>query len=365
MTRREVRVGPVTLGGGNPVLVQSMTNTPTADVDATVAQIDALAAAGCEMVRVAVSSTAEVRAFGDLRQRVALPLIADIQFNWRFAVDCLGLGADKVRVNPGNIGTREEFLAVVDEAGRRGKALRIGINSGSLEADLLAEHGGPTPAAMNASARRAVATAEATGFRDLVVSLKSSGVMETVEAYRLFAVGSDVPLHLGVTEAGDAMTGAIKSAVAFGLLLDDGIGDTLRVSLTAPPETEVRAAWDILGALGLRRRGVNIVSCPTCSRCRMDIIGIAAQVKERLRAVDEPLTVAVMGCSVNGPGEAREADIGLAGGVGKGVLFRKGVVLRDVPERQCVETLVAEVLALVKGGSVEGEGEDDEQQPRR
>ncbi len=353
--RREVRVGPITLGGGRPVRVQSMTNTPTADVGATVGQIDRLAAAGCELVRVAVSSRAEVRAFGELRQRVTLPLIADIQFNWRFAVDCLRLGADKVRVNPGNIGTREQFLTVVDKAGRLERALRIGINSGSLEADLLAEHGGPTPAAMVASARRAVALAEGTGFRNLVVSLKSSGVMETVEAYRLFAAGSDVPLHLGVTEAGDAMTGAIKSAVAFGLLLHDGIGDTLRVSLTAPPEDEVRAAWDILGALGLRRRGVNIVSCPTCSRCRMDIIGIAAEVKRRLCGVEEPLTVAVMGCAVNGPGEAREADIGFAGGTGKGVLFRKGVVVRDVPEEACVEALVAEVMALADAGP-EGRG---------
>ncbi len=344
---RKVPVGGVVLGGGEPVRVQSMTNTPTADVGATLAQIRRLEEAGCELVRVAVSSRREVRAFGDIRQGTALPLIADIQHNHRFALDCLARGADKVRVNPGNIGPRENLLAVLAEAGRRGKAVRLGLNGGSLPEEVLRRHGSPTPEAMMDAARAALAAAAEVGFRDIVLSMKSSGVLESIAAYRLAAAACDFPLHLGITEAGGCLTGAVKSAVGLGVLLEEGLGDTLRVSLAAPPETEVKVAYDILKALSLRRRGPDIIACPTCSRCQMDIISMVETLERRLAGVTEPLTVAVMGCYVNGPGEAREADVGLAGGAGRGAIFRKGKVVREVVEAEGVPALLEEIEALL------------------
>jgi (E)-4-hydroxy-3-methylbut-2-enyl-diphosphate synthase len=348
---REVRVGPVVLGGSHPVRVQSMTNTPTADVAATLGQVRLLEAAGCEMVRLAVSSRRELKAFEEIRTSTALPLIADIQYNHRFAVEALRLGADKVRVNPGNIGGEADFLAVLEEAGKLGRAVRVGINSGSIETDLLEEFGGPTPEAMMASLRRAVASAERAGFRDLVVSLKSSSVTATIAAYRLAARETDYPIHLGVTEAGGVLSGTVKSSIGMGILLNEGIGDTLRVSLTAPPETEVKVAWDILRALDVRRRGPEIIACPTCSRCQMDIISMVEEVERRLAGFTDTFTVAVMGCYVNGPGEAREADVGLAGGAGRGAIFRKGKVVREVPESECLAALMEEIREMTGKGN--------------
>jgi len=341
-------VGSLCLGGGEPVRVQSMTNTPSADVEATLKQIDALRDAGCEMVRVAVSSRKEISAFGSIRERTDLPLIADIQYNHRFALSCLELGADKVRVNPGNIGPESHFAAVLEAAGKGGKAVRIGINSGSLEGDILEKHGSPTPQAMLESVMRAVEVARRVGFDQLVISMKSSEVLPTIEAYRLVADETDYPLHLGITEAGGVLSGGVKSAVGIGIMLHEGLGDTIRVSLSGSPESEVRVAYQILRALSLRRRGPEIISCPTCSRCQIDIISMVEEVERRLTHVTSPLTVAVMGCYVNGPGEARMADVGLAGGTGKGALFKKGVIIRHVPEEACLEALMDEIVGIVE-----------------
>jgi (E)-4-hydroxy-3-methylbut-2-enyl-diphosphate synthase len=324
-----------------------MTSTPTEDAKATLAQIAELEAAGCELVRVAVSNRKELEAFPRIREGTALPLIADIQHNHLLAIQCLRLGADKVRINPGTIGGEANYRAVLEEAGAGGKAVRVGINGGSLEADLLERFGWPTPEALAASALRALETADRMGFQDVVVSVKSSRVAECVRAYREVARQTDCPLHLGITEAGGVLTGAVKSAVGLGILLAEGVGETIRVSLTGPPVAEVKVAYDILRALELRRRGPDIISCPTCSRCRMDILSIARQVEERLAGMVEPITVAVMGCYVNGPGEARDADVGLAGGPGKGALFRKGKVVREVGEAECVQALVDEVANVL------------------
>jgi (E)-4-hydroxy-3-methylbut-2-enyl-diphosphate synthase len=339
-----VRVGALTLGAGAPVRIQSMTKTDTGDVGATVRQVRALERAGCEIVRVAVPDHGAVAAFGKIRAKVSLPLVADVHFDHRLALACIDVGADKVRVNPGNIGGTARLQEVARRAGERGCAIRIGVNAGSLDRDLLQKHGGATPAALVESAARAVRDLEAVGFRAIVVSLKASSVLHTIAAYRLAARALRYPLHLGVTEAGWGLAGIVKSAIGMGALLADGIGDTLRVSLTDRPVEEVRVAREILSSVGLRREGVEIVSCPTCGRCGIDLQRTARAVRRGLAGVTTPLTVAVMGCPVNGPGEARAADVGLAGGRGKAVIFSRGRVLKTVPAAH----MIAELTAVVR-----------------
>ncbi|SFJ84788.1 4-hydroxy-3-methylbut-2-en-1-yl diphosphate synthase [Desulfomicrobium apsheronum] len=330
---RSLFVGDVGIGGDNPVRVQSMTNTDTRDVDATLTQISALASAGCEIVRLAVLDLEASMALKKICAATPVPLIADIHFDSRLAVQAVEAGVRGLRINPGNIGGADKVDRVVHAARAAGVPIRIGVNSGSVDKDLLRKHGGPTPAAMVESALEHVRLLEERGFDAIKISLKSSSVLGTVAAYRLMAKTVDYPLHIGVTEAGTAMRGAVKSSVGLGILLAEGIGDTLRVSLTADPVEEMLVAWEILRALGLRARGPEIVSCPTCGRTEIGLIELAAAVEDRLRGVEEIFTVAVMGCVVNGPGEAREADIGVAGGRDSGLIFRKGEVVRKVKGR--------------------------------
>lgn len=327
---RTVRVGAVGVGGDNPVRVQSMTNTDTRDADATLAQIQALAEAGCEIVRLAVLDEAAAKALCAIRAATKVPLVADIHFDHRLAVAALEAGVDALRINPGNIGSEAAVDTVAAAAKAHGAPIRIGVNSGSVARHLLKKYGGPTAEAMVESALEHIALLEARDFRDIKVSLKSSSVLRTIAAYRLLAARVDYPLHIGVTEAGTPMRGAVKSAVGLGVLLAEGIGDTLRVSLTGDPVTEIGVAYEILRSLELRARGPEIISCPTCGRTEIDLVGLAEAVEERLRGVPEIFTVAVMGCVVNGPGEAREADIGIAGGRDCGIIFRKGEILGKV-----------------------------------
>jgi (E)-4-hydroxy-3-methylbut-2-enyl-diphosphate synthase len=322
-----------------------MTNTPTQDVAATVAQILRLEAAGCDIVRVAVPDEQAAEAISAIKPDIHIPLIADIHFDHRLAVAAARNGADGLRINPGNIGGREKVRKVVTAARDRGLPIRIGVNAGSLEKDLLQKHGGATPQAMVASAMRHVALLEAFDFDQIKISLKASDVPRTVEAYRLLAARTDYPLHLGVTEAGSLYTGTVKSALGIGMLLAEGIGDTLRVSLTRDPVEEVRVGFEILKALGLRRHGPEIISCPTCGRCNYDLFGIVEQVERAMLNRKTPIKLAIMGCVVNGPGEAREADIGIAGGKGLGIIFRKGRIVKKVPQAQLVEVLLAEIDA--------------------
>lgn len=331
---RTVSVGGVPIGGGNPVRVQSMTNTDTRDVAATLAQIGALAAAGCEIVRLAVLDVEAGMALRTICDQTPVPLIADIHFDSRLAVMAVEAGIKGLRINPGNIGGADKVDRVVHAAHSAGVPLRIGVNSGSVDKDLLKKHGGPTPAAMVESALEHVRLLEDRGFYDTKISLKSSSVLGTIAAYRLMSKTVDYPLHIGVTEAGTPMRGAVKSSVGLGILLAEGIGDTLRVSLTADPVEEMQVAWELLRALGLRARGPEIVSCPTCGRTEIGLMELAEAVEQRLRHVEDVFTVAVMGCVVNGPGEAREADIGVAGGRDSGLIFRKGEVVRKVRGRE-------------------------------
>lgn len=332
-------VGGVRIGGGAPVSVQSMTKTDTRDVRATLAQIRRLDKAGCEIIRLAVPDAAAAEALGRIKARTRLPLIADIHFDHRLALLCLERGVDGLRINPGNIGGRRRVEAVVKAARERSVPIRIGVNSGSLEKDLLARHGGATAEAMVESALRHIRILEDLDFRLIKVSLKASDVPRTLKAYRLLGASCPYPFHAGITEAGLALDGAVKSSVGLGLLLAEGLADTIRVSLTAPPELEVRVAYKILAGLNLRRRGVNVISCPTCGRSETALARIAAEVNKALSGLDRPVTVAVMGCMVNGPGEAREADYGVACGRGTGVLFKSGRVLAKVPEDRIVSTL--------------------------
>lgn len=341
---RTIRVGNVSVGGDSPVSVQSMTGTDTRDVRATVAQIRSLAKEGCEIVRVAIPDAAAAAAFRRIREKSPIPVIADIHFDHRLAIACAENGADALRINPGNIGGEARTREVLRAARSAGISVRIGVNSGSVEKDLLARHGGPTPAALVESAERALRICEKARFAKVKFSLKASDVMTTVEAYRLFSRKFDYPLHIGVTEAGTLFSGTVKSAVGLGALLADGIGDTLRVSITGPPEAEVRIGFEILKSLGLRRRGPDFVSCPTCGRVSIDVVSIASEVERRLAGIKVPLKVAVMGCAVNGPGEAREADVGVAGGKGEGLLFVKGEIVRKVKEKD----IVAEVVRMAK-----------------
>lgn len=328
--RRSINIGPVRIGGGAPVVVQSMTNTDTRDAGATLAQINQLADAGCELVRLAVPDFTAAAAMKSICAASPLPVIADIHFDARLAVAAVEAGAAALRINPGNIGGEDKIDLVTDAAKAYGVSIRIGVNGGSLEKDILHRHGGPTPEAMVESALSHVRLLEKRGFEHIKISLKSSAVPATVAAYRLLARRCDYPMHVGITEAGTLLRGAVKSAVGIGILLAEGLGDTIRVSLTHDPVREVEVAWQILRSLELRHRGPEIISCPTCGRTEIDLILLAEAVERRLQNTAEVFTVAVMGCVVNGPGEAREADVGIAGGRGKGILFRKGEVVGSV-----------------------------------
>ena len=341
---RQIFVGGVPIGGGAPVTIQSMTNTRTDDVAATVAQIRRLAAAGCQIVRVAVPDLAAAKAVGAIKEQIDIPLVVDIHFDYKLALECVAAGCDKVRINPGNIGGEDRVRQVADACRQKGIPIRIGVNGGSLEKPILAKYGGVTPEALVESAFGHIRLLDKFDFTDICVSLKSSSVPVTMAAYRLMSEKSDYPLHLGVTETGTPRMGILKSAVGIGGLLALGIGDTMRVSLSADPVEEVYAARDILKAAGVRKDGPELVACPTCGRTRIDLIGLANEVEERLKSVDKPITVAVMGCAVNGPGEASAADVGIAGGVGEGLLFRKGEIVKKVPQ----EALVDELFALIE-----------------
>ena len=341
---RQLKLGSVRIGGGAPIVVQSMTNTDTRDVEATLGQIKRLHDAGCEIVRVAVPDETAARALRAIHDASPIPVIADIHFDYRLALMALEAGLEGLRINPGNIGERKNVEMVVDAAKARGAVIRVGVNSGSVEKRLLEQYGGPTPQAMVESALGHVRILEEHGFYDTKISIKSSSVLKTIECYRLLSQRCDYPLHLGVTEAGGVLRGAIKSSVGMGVLLSEGIGDTLRVSLTAAPEEEMTVAWELLRALGLRQRGPEIISCPTCGRTEIDLIGLAQEVERRLRTENAPIKVAVMGCVVNGPGEAREADLGMAGGRDKGIIFRKGEVIRSVRGQEALLAAFMEEL---------------------
>ena len=336
---RQIFVGGVPVGGGAPVTIQSMTNTRTDDVTATVNQILRLEEAGCQIIRVAVPDMAAAKAVGAIKARIHIPLVVDIHFDYKLALACVEEGCDAVRINPGNIGGEDRVKAVAEACKARHLPIRIGVNGGSLEKPLLAKYGGVTPEALVESAFGHIALLEQYDFHDICVSLKSSSVVTTMAAYKLMSGKSDYPLHLGVTETGTTRMGTIKSAIGIGGLLALGIGDTLRVSLSADPVEEVYAAKDILKALGMAANEPNLVSCPTCGRTRIDLIGLAHQVEDRLKEVHKPITVAVMGCVVNGPGEAAAADVGIAGGQGEGLLFRKGEIVKKVPQEQLVDEL--------------------------
>jgi (E)-4-hydroxy-3-methylbut-2-enyl-diphosphate synthase len=343
---RAIFVGDVRVGGGAPVTVQSMTNTDTCDIDRTLMQIERLVKAGCEIVRLAIPNKEAVPAFGEIKASCKVPLIADIHFNHRLALGALEAGADAVRINPGNLGGAEKTRPVVEACRQLGKSLRLGVNAGSLEADLLEQHGGPTPEALVASARRWIRQFEEWQFDNFKISLKASDVLVTVAAYRQLAQEVDYPLHIGVTEAGGLIGGTVKSALGLGWLLSEGIGDTMRVSLTRDPVEEVWVAYEILRSLHLRERGPEIISCPTCGRCQIDLFSLAEEAEKRLRYLTTPIKVAIMGCVVNGPGEAREADVGIAGGKGVGALIKKGELVRTVPEGELLQTLLKEVAEL-------------------
>ena len=337
---RKIQVGSVSIGGGAPVSIQSMLNTATTDVEASCAQLQALQRAGCEIARLAVPDQAAAQAFGRIVERSPLPLVADIHFDYRLAIAAAEAGAAKIRINPGNIGGEDRVRAVVDCCRAHHIPIRIGVNGGSLDKEILARYGHPTAQALVDSAFTHIRLLERYDFTDICVSMKSSNVPMMMEAYRIFSAQSDYPLHVGVTETGTEYMGTIKSAMGIGGLLCQGIGDTIRVSLTADPVREVEVAKSILKAAGLRRQGVNIISCPTCGRTRIDLIGLAQKVEQALQDCDKELTVAVMGCVVNGPGEAREADVGIAGGDGCGVLFVKGEMREKVPYDQLLPTLL-------------------------
>ncbi|MGQ9801781.1 MAG: flavodoxin-dependent (E)-4-hydroxy-3-methylbut-2-enyl-diphosphate synthase [Candidatus Saccharicenans sp.] len=345
---RPVRVGSVVIGGGAPIVVQSMTKTRTADVRATVAQIKRLEKEGCRLVRVAIPEQEDARAISEIKKKINIPLIADIHFDPSLAILAVEAGADGLRINPGTIGSRIKLRDVVRLAAERQIAIRVGINSGSLEKDLLARYGQATAEAMVESALRQVRQLEELGFYEIKISLKASDIRRTIEAYRLLAEKVNYPFHAGITEAGPLLRGSIKSAAGLALLIREGLANTIRVSLTAPPEREVQVAYEILRSLGLESHGLNFISCPGCGRTEVNLREIAARVEKRLARIEAGLTVAVMGCPVNGPGEAREADIGVACGRGVGIIFKKGRVFKKVPESEIVEALVKEVEKMAR-----------------
>lgn len=340
---KQVKVGPYVLGSGNPIRIQSMTTTRPSDIEETLNQIKKLENEGCEIIRVAVPTLADARALKVIKEKINIPLVADIHFDYKLAIESIRNGIDKLRINPGNIGDEEKIRAVVAEAKKYGIPIRIGVNAGSLEKEILEKYGHPTPEAIVESAMKHIVILEALDFEDIIISLKSSDVIETIEAYQLLAKKVDYPFHIGITEAGTKFGGTIKSSVGIGSLLILGLGDTLRVSLTGDPVEEIRVAKGILKSLNLRSFGINIISCPTCGRCNIDLDKIATAVEEKLRIIDKKITVAIMGCAVNGPGEAREADLGIAGGRNEAVLFKKGKIIRKIPEEKIIEELLMEI----------------------
>jgi (E)-4-hydroxy-3-methylbut-2-enyl-diphosphate synthase len=343
---RQISVGSVKVGGDAPISVQSMTKTDTRDVRKTVNQIRRLEAAGCEIVRVAVVDEEAAHAIAEIKKRIHIPLIADIHFHYKLALKAMESGADGLRINPGNIGGRDRLKAIVNEARARSIPIRIGVNSGSLEKDLLKRFGGATAEAMVLSGLRTIESVEDLGYHLIKVSLKASDVPRSVEAYRLFSEISDYSLHLGITEAGMGHGAVAKSAIGIGLLLNEGIGDTLRVSLTEDPVEEVRVGYEILRALKIRERGVEIISCPTCGRCEIDLTPLVKKVEKAVQGISTPMAIAIMGCVVNGPGEAKEVDVGIAGGKGLGVLFKRGKVVRKVKEKDFASVLLKEVYQM-------------------
>jgi (E)-4-hydroxy-3-methylbut-2-enyl-diphosphate synthase len=342
----QIHIGTVVVGGDAPCSVQSMCSTDTRDVAATMTQITGLAAVGCEIVRCAVPDMDAAVALGQIKSDSPIPVIADIHFDYKLALRVLEGGIDGLRLNPGNIGEKWKVAEVVKAAAERNVPIRIGVNAGSLEKELLEKYGHPTAEAMSESALGHIHILEDLNYQEIKVSLKASDVPKTVAAYRMLSQQVDYPMHIGITEAGTIFSGTIKSSVGLGILLADGIGDTMRVSLTGDPIDEVRVGYEILKSLGLRQRGVNFVSCPTCGRCQINLIKVAEDVERQLQGVDKRITVAVMGCTVNGPGEAREADVGIAGGKGEGLVFRHGEIVRKVPEDQLADALIEEINKL-------------------
>lgn len=341
---KTVHIGNRVIGGGNPVLIQSMTNTKTEDVAATVAQIRQLTAAGCDIIRCAVPTMEAAKAFSEIKQQISIPLVADIHFDYRLAIAAMEHGADKIRINPGNIGTPERVKAVVEAAKERQIPIRVGVNSGSLERHLVEKYHGVTAEGIVESALDKVHQIEKLGYDNLVISIKSSDVLMCVRAHELIAEQTDYPLHVGITESGTLRSGTIKSSIGLGLILHQGIGDTIRVSLTGDPIEEIKTAKQILKTLGLRKGGIEVVSCPTCGRTQIDLIGLANKVEHMVADIPLNLKVAVMGCVVNGPGEAKEADIGVAGGIGEGLLIKHGEIVKKLPEDQLLEALRQELL---------------------
>lgn len=341
---REISIGNVKIGGENRIAVQSMTNTKTEDVEATVAQIGRLVQAGCDIVRVAVPTMEAAEAVREIKKQVSIPVVADIHFDYKLAIAAVENGADKIRINPGNIGSRERIQAVVDTCRKQNIPIRVGVNSGSLEKQLIEKYGGVTPEGLVESALDKVKIIEDMGYENIVISIKSSDVLHCIKAHEQISRQTDYPLHVGITESGTVFSGGLKSAVGLGNILYQGIGDTIRVSLTGDPVEEIRAANIILKSLGLKKGGISVVSCPTCGRTQIDLISLATGVEEMVQDFDLDLKVAVMGCVVNGPGEAREADIGIAGGIGEGLLIKKGEVVKKVPEEELLETLRQELI---------------------
>lgn len=344
--KRIVNIGGVEIGGENLIAIQSMCNTDTRDVQSTVNQIIELENAGCEIIRVAVPDMEAAQAVANIKKQIHIPLVVDIHFDYRLAIECMKSGADKVRINPGNIGERDRVKQVVEMAKEREIPIRIGVNGGSLEKELLRKHGGVTADALVESAMGHVAILDELNFRDVVVSIKISDVPKMLDAYRKFSEISDIPLHIGVTESGTLKSGTIKSSVGIGALLAEGIGDTMRVSLTANPVEEIYTAYDIQKVLGLRKTGAEIISCPTCGRTQINLIPIADKIEKRVQGLNKNIKIAVMGCAVNGPGEAREADIGIAGGKGEGLIFKKGEIIRKVKENEIIDELMTEIDKL-------------------
>lgn len=336
---KEIRIGKAVIGGGNPILIQSMTNTKTEDVEATVAQIQALEAVGCEIIRCAVPTFEAAEALPKIKERIRIPLVADIHFDYRLALAAMENGADKIRINPGNIGDKEKVREVVELAKKKQIPIRVGVNSGSLEKPLIAKYGGVTPEGLVESALGKAAMIEEFGYDNLVISIKASDVMMCVEAHERIAEKTRYPLHVGITESGTLFSGNVKSALGLGLILRQGIGDTIRVSLTGDPIEEIKTAKLILRTLKLRKGGVEVVSCPTCGRTQIDLIGLATRVEDMVQDIDLDVKVAVMGCVVNGPGEAREADFGIAGGRGEGLLMKKGEIIKKLPEGELLPAL--------------------------
>ena len=352
MTQREqtkvVQIGDRKIGGGNPIAIQSLTNTKTEDIDATVKQILALEQAGCDIIRCAVPTMEAAKALAKIKQQIHIPLVADIHFDYRLAIAAMENGADKIRINPGNIGSKERVQAVVDTAKERNIPIRVGVNSGSLEKEIVEKYGQVTAEGLVESALDKVAMIEEMGYDNLVISIKSSDVLMCIKAHELIAKQTNYPLHVGVTESGSLIAGNIKSAIGLGNILYQGIGDTIRVSLTGDPVEEIRSAKLILKSLGLRKGGVTVVSCPTCGRTQIDLIGLAGKVEKMVSDLDLDIKVAVMGCVVNGPGEAKEADLGIAGGIGEGLLIKKGEVIAKVPEDQLLDALKTELDKIAK-----------------